>query len=149
MRRKRCPLPPEDSPKPDVSSLVDVSFLLLLFFLVTATIEKKEQELTTVIPATAGTPVPPIQTVRVEIDKMGVVRIGEPGFLDVVSESPEDRELSLLGRRLGAIREVTGGQSTFQLDVSNEVSHQRFTDVINCFAEYGMKKFEILALVHL
>ncbi|MGC6567524.1 MAG: biopolymer transporter ExbD [Akkermansiaceae bacterium] len=72
MRRKRCPLPPEDSPKPDVSSLVDVSFLLLLFFLVTATIEKKEQELTTVIPATAGTPVPPIQTVRVEIDKMGV-----------------------------------------------------------------------------
>ena len=40
----------EDGPHLDVSSLVDVCFLLLVFFLVTSVITKKEQDLDMKLP---------------------------------------------------------------------------------------------------
>ena len=49
-RHKKIQAPEEDEPGLDISSLIDVCFLLLIYFLVTTQIIKKEQELSTALP---------------------------------------------------------------------------------------------------
>ena len=54
MRRKRAEIVGENAVKVDLSSLVDMSFLLLVYFLVTTTLLAKEQDMPMVLPGSAG-----------------------------------------------------------------------------------------------
>ena len=148
MRRKRCPVPTVDRPNFEISSLVDVSFLLLIFFLVTSVILKKEQELASSIPESKGIPSTPHLVVRVTIEKDGSVFFGEPGILELISYEKGDRKLATLGERIRTLRELTGRRTSFQLKVADSVSHQRFVDVVNCFAKQGVAQIEILDFAH-
>lgn len=144
MRRKRCQIPDEDSPSIDLSSLVDVSFLLLIFFLVTGVIMKKEQELKTLIPAQYGHAIPDPETVRITIEKGGGVMIGTPEHSELISNSLADRQLPELTERIQLLQEITGGRTPFELEVSDKASHQRFTDILNCFVKNGIGRITIV-----
>ena len=144
MRRKRSSLPAVDEPKLDVSSLVDVSFLLLLFFLVTATIMKKEKELTMKLPASDGPALPPPPIVRVTVGDEGKVTWGQKEGIEVMSDSASDHELPRLAQRIQIIQSISGQKTTYQLKVSDVVSHQRFTDVLNCFAKNGVDRIQVI-----
>ena len=53
-RHKRQQLEPEEEPALDISSLIDVCFLLLIYFLVTSTIKPRESDLGLQLPGFDG-----------------------------------------------------------------------------------------------
>ncbi|MFT6596748.1 MAG: biopolymer transport protein ExbD, partial [Akkermansiaceae bacterium] len=58
-RHKKMQPPEEDEPALNISSLIDVCFLLLIYFIVTTQIVRKEQELSTSLPSVAPSETPP------------------------------------------------------------------------------------------
>ena len=62
-------------PELDISSLIDVSFLLLIFFLVTSTLLKRESDLAMKLP-TPGEGVDPTEALQIAIAGDGRITIG-------------------------------------------------------------------------
>lgn len=143
MRRKRAEIVGENAVKVDLSSLVDMSFLLLVYFLVTTTLLAKEQDMPMVLPGSAGVVgnLKPI-TIRVEADDSVVLHPGLT-FQEEVASSEEGRELPTLKDRLVMLRM---GQQTVQLDVVDGAGYQRFIDVLNCLRGVG---WDEVAITHL
>lgn len=125
-----------DEPQGSVAPLIDVSFLLLIFFLVATTLLKDEQDLVMHVPE-RGDPVPhqPQLPVVVEVRGSGEVALN-PGLGEtLVSMDSDDHELSVLRNHLATMVSVTGGDKlVVQLRAADEATHQRVVDVLNCFA---------------
>ncbi|MFT6239485.1 MAG: biopolymer transport protein ExbD [Akkermansiaceae bacterium] len=138
-RRKRIHAPEKDEPGLDISSLIDVCFLLLIYFLVTTQIVKKEQELSSTIPALKldGDP-PEIGALHILLEANGSVSIkNETGLVELVETSPNTRKLPYLSERLKlhkSISEVSGQQTLVQLQVNGDTVQQRVIDVLNALA---------------
>lgn len=129
------------APPLELSSLVDVAFLLLAFFLLTSTIDPREADLgfqVSPIPeifteATAGVQPEPCV---VELDAIGEVwcdgeRVGipgQPGDLDGLRAKLEE---------VHAVNRMTAGGPALVVVVraADEAKGQRFVDVMNCLAE--------------
>lgn len=140
MARHKKILPPEkDEPGLDISSLIDVCFLLLIYFLVTTQIVKKEQELSTAIPSLDPLTQPvELAPLFIEVEGNGNVSIrNESGLIEVIETKPEDRLLPNLLERLklhkGAA-DVSGKKALVQIKVDGEAVQQRVTDVMNSLA---------------
>ena len=72
-RRKYSPEGAKD-PELDISSLVDVAFLLLIYFLVTSTLKKDETDLSIVLPTSIPTDNPdPVDPLAILIEADGRV----------------------------------------------------------------------------
>jgi len=113
-----------------IAPMLDVMFVLLMFFLVMAGQQVKEAELGVSVPGsgqpstTAKTPV----TIRVAPD--GVVT-----FNDTPVDSREDREMPRLRARLKALIEAFSEQSVI-IRPNDRAPYQRVVDVLNaCGAE--------------
>jgi biopolymer transport protein ExbD len=113
-----------------IAPMLDVMFVLLMFFMVMAGQQVKEAELGVSVPGsgqpstTAKTPV----TIRVAPD--GVVT-----FNDTPVDSREDREMPRLRARLKALIEAFSEQSVI-IRPNDRAPYQRVVDVLNaCGAE--------------
>ena len=113
-----------------IAPMLDVMFVLLMFFMVMAGQQVKEAELGVSVPGsgqpstTAKTPV----TIRVAPD--GVVT-----FNDTPVDSREDREMPKLRARLKALIEAFSEQSVI-IRPNDRAPYQRVVDVLNaCGAE--------------
>ena len=113
-----------------IAPMLDVMFVLLMFFMVMAGQQVKEAELGVSVPGsgqpstTAKTPV----TIRVAPD--GVVT-----FNDTPVDSREDREMPRLRARLQALVEAFSEQSVL-IRPNDRAPYQRVVDVLNaCGAE--------------
>src|SRR6056297_2647958 len=91
-----------DEPGMDISSLIDVCFLLLIYFLVTTQIVRKEQELSTALPAVAPSDTPPsLSPLFIMLEANGNISIKEEtGQIDIVENNPDSRDLPNLAKRL-------------------------------------------------
>lgn len=142
------PSAPVETAAPDCSSLIDVAFLLLIYFLATSTLEPREGDLSlTTAGRVAGAAVPSIDKPLVEVDAEGRVSLGG----EMLETDPSMRELPRLADRLrsflGAHFAVSGGQSpAVELDVADGVPGQRFVDVVNCLASVGIADVAIRGL---
>ena len=126
----------EPEPELDISPLIDVAFLLLIYFLVTTTLMKNEADLSLVLPGVESQ-----DTNEVKIDQM-LVRIDAGGTVlvnDEVSDSdPSDRNLPNLTDRLtrySASAKVANTEPQIIIDCSEEALGQRFVDVLNVCAK--------------
>ena len=73
-RRKKYEMEPEEEPTLDISSLIDVSFLLLIYFLITSTLQKKEADLGLTLPTQIPNDNPdPIDPVAIKITVDGAI----------------------------------------------------------------------------
>jgi len=113
-----------------IAPMLDVMFVLLMFFMVMAGQQVKEAELGVSVPGsgqpstTAKTPV----TIRIAPD--GVVT-----FNDTPVDSREDREMPRLRARLKALIEALSEQSVI-IRPNDRAPYQRVVDVLNaCGAE--------------
>ncbi len=113
-----------------IAPMLDVMFVLLMFFMVMAGQQVKEAELGVSVPGsgqpstTAKTPV----TIRIAPD--GVVT-----FNDTPVDSREDREMPRLRARLKALIETFAEQSVI-IRPNDRAPYQRVVDVLNaCGAE--------------
>ncbi|MGD1978945.1 MAG: biopolymer transporter ExbD [Akkermansiaceae bacterium] len=145
-RHKKMEPPEVDEPGLDISSLIDVCFLLLIYFLVTTQIVKKEQELSTALPAVAPSDTPPeLAPMLIIVEANGSVSIkNESGALELQDSDTSSRDLPNLSKRLGlhkSAADISGSKALVQIKVDGDTEQQRVTDVLNALA--GAKITEI------
>ena len=128
----------EDEPGLDISSLIDVCFLLLIYFLVTTTIQPREQDLKMTLPAAApSTEVPEIAPMFIKLDKSGSVYINTGAEQEALDSDIDSRKLPQLKERLDLYANAARAsdqQPMVQVWVDGETQQQRLIDVINCLA---------------
>ncbi|MDX1681038.1 MAG: biopolymer transporter ExbD [Akkermansiaceae bacterium] len=135
-RHKRQQTEPDEDPGLDISSLIDVCFLLLIYFLVTSTIKPRESDLSLALPSpnSAGDP-PKIKPLLIHIE-------GGGGIYEGQNKTPLDmdgsvRELPQLTEKLQFYKEgvdATGEKPLVQIYAADDAEHQRVIDVLNALA---------------
>jgi len=131
--------PEEDEPGLNISSLIDVCFLLLIYFLVTTQIVRKEQELSTTLPSVKSTTTPPVLApLSLLLEANGNVSIeDETGLVELIESNPDKRDLPYLTQRLELHRSIadTSSQTALvQIRVDGGTVQQRVIDVLNALA---------------
>jgi len=125
----------EKDPELDMSSLIDVSFLLLIYFIVTSTLDPTEADLGMTMPTSSG----PGQDV--EIDQM-TIEVNSSGHVvvndEVLDTDPATREVPMLLDRLKAYKqsaELTDAEPMVIIAADDAAKGQRFIDVLNALAD--------------
>lgn len=130
----------QDAPKNPISSMVDIAFLLLIFFLVATTIMPKERDLPLKLPTPGVAPVIDGEPVRVTLDQDGSVRWGEGEGEMLVALPGEGRELGKLHEMLNISVAAWGrDQPGVMLKVADEASQERFIQVLDAFVDNGVE----------
>ena len=136
-RRKYFKLEDDEDPELDISSLIDVSFLLLIYFIVTSTLQKRETDLGLVLPSTVPTDsTEPTDPLAIEISADGSIKVDkieiEPAVGDgVASTVPALRtRLKEYKDNLGLVNE----KAMVVLAAADDGKTQRFVDVVNALA---------------
>jgi len=151
-RKKKGENLEEDEPGLDISSLIDVCFLLLIYFLVTTTIQPREQDLKMALPAAA----PPIDTppvlapMFIKVDKTGDIYINSGPAQELVEQNSDSRKLPELTARLdGYVATAKAGaqEPIVQIWADGEVQQQRIVDVLNCLAGVEISKVTFTDLI--
>lgn len=137
---KRRYKPVEDEPQLDMSSMIDVSFLLLIYFLVTSTLDPKEADLGFTLPTSQSN-----STVEVKLDQ-NTIEVNNQGHIlmneETLDTDVESRVLPLLEGRL---REMVGmsrsvGQDPLVIISADDgAKGQRFVDVLNTLGMDGIE----------
>jgi len=132
----------------DISSLIDVSFLLLIYFLITSTLDPKEGDLQLTMPPPGGNS----NSYRVDFDIL-LISVDADGQVtmeeELVEVETDNRNLATLGDRLSTYVEAQqlygkGEGPAVKLEVNDSVSGQRFIDVMNCFAGVGIEDVRLV-----
>ena len=131
--------PKESDPALDMSSLIDVSFLLLIYFLVTSSLDPKEADLGMTMPTSQG------KGAEVEIDQM-TIEVNSAGHIvaneEVLDTDPASREVPMLLDRLKTYAEsakLTGSKPMVIIAADDAAKGQRFIDVLNALASPGVE----------
>lgn len=135
-RHKRQQAPEDTDPALDISSLIDVCFLLLIYFIVTSTIVPRESDLGLQLPGpgTPGDP-PEIAPMLISIESSGSIYTGAER--QPMDSDPSQRELPLLTARLEMYKDAltaAGETPLVQIYADGEASQQRVIDVLNALA---------------
>ncbi|MBL7016531.1 MAG: biopolymer transporter ExbD [Kiritimatiellales bacterium] len=129
---------PEEKVELQIAPLIDVVFLLLIYFMVTTALIKKEADISFMLPASVDQVEPidlPIE-VTIEIDPAGDVMI------EGVLFPSSDRELLTLATRLTEFRqsaESAGSELIVNILPNDSVPHRRIVDVMNACAIANVK----------
>jgi biopolymer transport protein ExbD len=123
------------SPHFDLSSLIDISFLLLIYFLATSTLEQRESDLGLTLSGRLD------GVSDVTIDQL-VVDVMANGSIEIAAETVDDsrseqRNLPGLLDRLALYKAsalVMGHAPVVVIRAADKSRGQRFVDVINCVA---------------
>jgi biopolymer transport protein ExbD len=114
-----------------MAPMLDVLFVLLLFFMVTAGAQKHEASLTTELPGSGG----PSGDVPLQI---GIDSDGQVTFSGVPVGDPDDHELQPLIDRLTQVLAANATQPVVISPVRS-ARHQRVIDVLNACAAAKVK----------
>jgi biopolymer transport protein ExbD len=142
-RHKKSELPDEPMPELDISSLIDVCFLLLIYFIVTSTITPREQDLGMALPAASppSSEQPKIDPMFIRVDANGAVYTGAGTSQQALDTDMTVRELPLLTSQLqlyAAAARSAGNNPLVQVYVDPGTTQQRVIDVLNALAGVGI-----------
>lgn len=121
-----------------IAPLIDVVFLLLIYFMVTAALIKKEGDIAFVLPAN----IPAEEMVQIPVEV--VIEVSADGAVraEGLNFSPEDRMLNDLVLHLQGLRQIAQAQSSpFSVNLlpDSEAIHDRIIDVMDACAAAGVK----------
>ena len=121
-----------------IAPLIDVVFLLLIYFMVTAALIKKEGDISFMLPSNvpADTMVQIPVEVLIEITAEGAVMVEGMRF------SQDDANLSDLVTQLRGLKDIAEAQqSPFYVNIlpNHETVHRRVIDVMDACAAAGVK----------
>ena len=138
------PFDDQQEPELDISPLIDVAFLLLIYFLVTTTLQKSEADLSLTLPGIAqeDSREVKIDQMLVAINSDGVVLVNE----EVTDADPNDRDLPNLTERLSrysASAQVANTETQVIIDCDEEAVGQRFVDVLNVCSKADIKNVSL------
>lgn len=149
-RHKSIVTETDSEPQLDVSSLIDVCFLLLIYFLVTMTITPRENDLPLALPIPNTSPPSPIQPVFIRVDGTGAIFTGLGIGERPMDNNMNSRDLPLLAAQLKLYTEAaTGAGETplVQIWVDPGTRQQRVIDVLNALAAAGIARVTFTDLV--
>ncbi len=116
-----------------IAPLIDVVFLLLIYFMVTASLVKKEGDISFILPANVSQKemvTVPVEVV-IEVDTDGTV------ILEGMRFSPEDSTLGGLATQVKGLREIAASQkSPFFVNIlpHRDTLHERIINVMDACA---------------
>ena len=143
-RHRRAEAFEEDEPELDISSLIDICFLLLIYFIVTTTIKLKEQDLQLALHSSVPNPnQEDIQPMFIKIDRSGAIYVNTGPAQEVLDTSIANQSVPMLDQRLKAYSlaaKSTKTQPLVQLYVEGDAKHQRVVDVLNALARNEIDK---------
>ena len=141
----------EDEPELNISSLIDICFLLLIYFLVTTTIEKKEQDLQLALPSSSGgQPNDEIQPMFIRTDRTGAIFLNSGAAQETLDTDTGSRELPMLYQRLQTYvlaARTTSSKPLVQLYVEGDSKNQRVVDVLNALAKQQIDQVTFTDLI--
>jgi len=130
---------PLDDPALDVSSLIDMVFLLLVFFMATCSLVKSEGDLGIKLPGmvqqAVSVDMPDEQMVEVRAD--GRVFLNGRQFGDPSTQSLP--ELVQVLERYKAASDAAKNKALLTIAAEDKARHQRVIDVLNACAEAGIE----------
>ena len=122
-----------------ISPLIDVVFLLLIYFIVTAQIVKIEGDIPFMLPAD----VPQVEMIDIPIDARINILEDDSVMLDGMSFSGTDRKLEGLVSQIVGLRQMAEAQRSpffVTLAPQPDTQHYRIIDVMDACADAGVKK---------
>ena len=142
-RHKKSAREEEAEPELDISSLIDVCFLLLIYFLVTSTITPREQDLGMALPANAppSSEQPKIEPMFIRVDEAGAIYTGTGASQQALDTDMSVRDIPLLLSQLqlyAAAARSAGNNPLVQVYVDPGTTQQRVIDVLNALAAVGI-----------
>ncbi len=151
-RHKKSTFEQEGDPELDISSLIDVCFLLLIYFIVTSTITPREQDLAMALPANAppSSEQPKIDPMFIRVDGNGAVYTGAGASQQALDTDMSVRELPLLLSQLqlyAAAARSAGNNPLVQVSVDPGTTQQRVIDVLNALAGVGISSVTFTDLI--
>lgn len=142
---KNCD-PFEDQPEPDadISPMIDVAFLLLIYFLVSTTLLKQEADLSLTLPGVSSedSKKVKIKQTLIEIDPTGVIFVNG----EATDSDTGDRHVPALTDRLeryAASSALAEAEPQIIIDCNDESEGQRFIDVLNACAKANIKNITL------
>ena len=141
-RKKKNSALEADEPGLDISSLIDVCFLLLIYFIVSTSIKASEQDVNMMLPS-PGAPTEDdrqIQPFFIKIDSNGVIWQGA-GTSEQLDSDPDDRDVPLLSQRIELYKQgcdLSGDTPVVQVKISGDAKQQRAVDCLNALAKFDI-----------
>ena len=137
-RHRKYEAAEEANPALDISSLIDVCFLLLIYFLVTSTITPRESDLGMALPSAASSEKQPeIDPMFIRVEANGALSIGTGASQQAMDSDPNVREVPLLSSQLRLYADAARAANTtpvVQIYVDGDATQQRVIDVLNALA---------------
>lgn len=138
-RHKRSTREREPDPDLDISSLIDVCFLLLIYFLVTSTITPRETDLAMALPSNNQSTAeqPEIEPMFIRVDAAGSIYSGVGASQQPLDTDADSRDVPLLDSQLRLYSEAantSGNEPLVQIYVDPGAKQQRVIDVLNSLA---------------
>jgi biopolymer transport protein ExbD len=130
--KKRFPTDQIDEPALDMSSLIDVSFLLLIYFLVTSTLEPRESDLSMEMPTDSGK----ASSIQIDPLKIRLTAAGQITIADQVMADDAQMEAEL--DRYKQLTDATDKQPLVIVASDDDAKQQRFVDLMNALARVGI-----------
>ena len=128
-------------PMVDISSLIDVSFLLLIYFLVTTTLMKKEVDVDFRLPGPGIGPVSELSPMHVTVKASGDVIVGAAqrgeNLGPVLASGSHPALLERLADYKNAANRAASG-AVVRLTVDDASSHQQFSQILNILQIVGI-----------
>jgi biopolymer transport protein ExbD len=150
-RHKKFQVSMDATPELDISSLIDVCFLLLIYFLVTSTIAPRETDLGMSLPAAnPSNEQPKIEPMFIRVDAAGVIYTGVGAGQQQLDQDAGVREVPLLDSQLdlyAAAARSAGSNPLVQVFVDPGTTQQRVIDVLNSLAGAGISSVTFTDLV--
>jgi len=137
-RHKKYEAAEDAEPALDISSLIDVCFLLLIYFLVTSTITPRETDLGMALPAAnPSTEQPLIDPLFIRIEANGAIFSGVGAGQQPMDADTSVRELPLLKGQLdmySSAAKAANSKPLVQIYADGNATQQRVIDVLNALA---------------
>lgn len=150
-RHKKSAAETEPDPELDISSLIDVCFLLLIYFIVTSTVTPKESDLAMSLPAASpSSEQPKIEPKFIRVDAAGIIYSGVGAGQQQLDSDPGSRIVPLLDSELDLYSQAAksaGSNPLVQIYVDPGTTQQRVIDILNALAGAGITSVTFTDLV--
>ncbi|MBM4162866.1 MAG: biopolymer transporter ExbD [Lentisphaerae bacterium] len=132
-------LPDQGDPDLDMAPMIDMTFLLLIYFICTCTLIMPEADLGIRLPGmiAQATTVDMPDEQMIEVRKTGEVYLNDRSFDSSTSTDLPDLVATLTRYRLSA--EAASGKALITIMADGDTSHQRVIDVMNACAAAKLK----------
>ena len=129
---------PEEPCTLDMSPMIDMSFLLLIYFIVTSTITPRESDLGMALPAASpSTQQPDIEPMFIRIEANGAIFTGVGPSQQAMDSDVSVREMPLLKGALdmySSAARAANSKPLVQIYADGGATQQRVIDVLNALA---------------